>query len=269
MGCDIHTMAEVLVTPTKWDREKGEHVPQPPKWRGVKKEIFPNPYFWEWKEVYPFGKYSSNIPFAREPYKGRNYELFSVLANVRNDNPEYNIFDRMMRYEMRDSLLPIALPRGVPDDASKEWRKYVSAWGADLHSTSYFTLTELLQAVEDGAFTQTFENGGYVSVDAYRALKKDGTKPTNWAGWASDGISEAQYQAMSAEDQLAFKGWVATRWPDTTGASMSAFVEGTIPELLKLAPFIGKSDREAFHQGQPDTRPRDTDKVRLVFGFDN
>lgn len=59
---------------------------------------------------------------------GRNYVLFSVLANVRNYN----------------DLIPIAAPRGLPEDSgfSAETEQIGSVWMGD-HSYTWFTLDEL------------------------------------------------------------------------------------------------------------------------------
>lgn len=58
----------------------------------------------------------------------RNYHLFSILADVRN----YGY------------VQPTCQPRGVPDDLSKELFVELMGWGEDAHSTSYFTLNELI-----------------------------------------------------------------------------------------------------------------------------
>jgi hypothetical protein len=60
-------------------------------------------------------------------YQGRNYELFGVLAGVRDN-----------------SMNPIDEPRGIPDDISNETRKEYELWGRDAHTPTYFTLNELL-----------------------------------------------------------------------------------------------------------------------------
>ena len=69
----------------------------------------------------------SNYPSCL--YRGRNYHLFSILADVRS-------------YGEGDA---IAEPRGVPDDASYAYLYIVEQWKGDGHSHSYFTLTELLE----------------------------------------------------------------------------------------------------------------------------
>jgi hypothetical protein len=64
---------------------------------------------------------------SNEIYSGRNYYLFSILANVRSGGS-----------------IPISNPRGVPKDASYAYRMELKKYEGDAHSKSYFTLTELL-----------------------------------------------------------------------------------------------------------------------------
>lgn len=62
----------------------------------------------------------------RAYYSGRNYELFSVLANVRGDgDPAFT--------EERD----------VPDDMSAALDAEYQGWGPDAHSATWYTLPEL------------------------------------------------------------------------------------------------------------------------------
>jgi hypothetical protein len=60
----------------------------------------------------------------------RNYILFAKLAGVRNYN----------------DYIPLSEPRGVPKDASKEWKKLLKDWGQDIHSESYYLFSELVYA---------------------------------------------------------------------------------------------------------------------------
>lgn len=78
-----------------------------------------------------------------EVYDGRNYDLFSLLANVRN----------------RGYIKPICEPRGLPDDCCAEIKEEFSGWGDDGHSTSWFTLKELIEA-----FEQNKESGGLEEI---------------------------------------------------------------------------------------------------------
>lgn len=59
----------------------------------------------------------------------RHYDLFAVLAGVRNYG---------------DRQLPISSPRGLPPDVSSLIQKASDRWDSDGHSHSYLTLRELL-----------------------------------------------------------------------------------------------------------------------------
>lgn len=57
----------------------------------------------------------------------RDYEMFAVLAGVRNS---YN-------------LIPISEPKGKPKDSCSEFDAWLEHWNGDAHSTSWLTLNEL------------------------------------------------------------------------------------------------------------------------------
>jgi hypothetical protein len=63
-----------------------------------------------------------------EIYDGRSYSLFTILADVRNYN---------------GVMKPISKPRGIPEDASEEYKKLCESWVVDGHSHSYLTLQEM------------------------------------------------------------------------------------------------------------------------------
>jgi len=63
-----------------------------------------------------------------EIYDGRSYSLFTILADVRNYN---------------GVMTPISKPRGIPEDASEEYKNLCESWGVDGHSHSYLTLKEM------------------------------------------------------------------------------------------------------------------------------
>ena len=69
MGCDIHIFAEIK------DSEG---------WKKVGK-VFENPYYDpDRPNKIDDDGYEWNAPLIDEPYSGRNYDLFGILANVRN-----------------------------------------------------------------------------------------------------------------------------------------------------------------------------------------
>lgn len=77
-----------------------------------------------------FPEYSKNpIQISSHFYRGRNYHLFGVLADVRFDCPK-----------------PIAAGRGLPDNLSEEVKNEYKSWGGDAHSCTWASLTELVNA---------------------------------------------------------------------------------------------------------------------------
>lgn len=256
MGCDIHTRAEVLTPRRKYDSAQQKAVDLDPIWKMVKDQVFDDPYFSPNQQISRY-----NMPHTNEPYNGRNYQLFAKLADVRNGSGFAGV-------ETHRPIEPIAEPRGVPEDASKGWRKYVDGWGSDLHSASYFTLTELLAVDWHG----TIEIIGDLTEAQYLALRHDDKKPQSWVHRifpGDDVVSDEDYEAGKRGPASGFM--VRTRWEDDVYDSFAIFVENTIPALERLAPFIGEHpgyDAIRANNGV-DPRPRNTDAVRLVFGFDN
>ena len=288
MGCDIHTMAEYetdLYIPNPAEGES--HWAPSGKWKAIKAQVFEYPYF---RENEPISRF--NERFTSAPYKGRNYELFSVLADVRNTRSFFNIFDPSLIHQERDSLLPIAQPRGIPEDASKAWKRECKAWGQDFHSHSWFTLTELIEARDGGAFEQTVVQRGWVGLRQYLRLKNEGIEPDSWSGGVGGGgietLSEEQWDALSEDekqrridaedpDQGYFsKTYVAAKWSRNVKESLSYFVDTTIEALRVNAPrsvavegYREFDDDGNFVRWVPPGWEYDTDRIRLVFAFDN
>lgn len=84
-----------------------------------------------------------------DPEIDRNYELFSVLANVRN----------------YDSVPFISDPRGIPNDVCREFLCWYEWLDEDAHSASWVTLKEL----KDFDISQEY-------YDSRLILEKDGEK---------------------------------------------------------------------------------------------
>lgn len=104
MGCDIHARVEVYNRETQ-----------------------------KWEKIYMYipDKYTPGRLREVEPYNGRDYTMFGVLAGV--------------RYMVE----PIAQPRGIPQNASYGVRV---DWESDsewCHTPSWLTLAELQLAVKD------------------------------------------------------------------------------------------------------------------------
>ena len=71
-----------------------------------------------------------SYPFTREPYIGRNYNLFGALGNVRN----------------YDTEKAVAWERGLPDDVSDDICSLSDDWGVDSHSHNHLYLDELIDS---------------------------------------------------------------------------------------------------------------------------
>ena len=130
------------------------------KWKVNPLPVFKAGYHWE-------------KPKKRtNPPDDRDYGWFAVLADVRNDRKE--------RLDCIDK------PKGIADDATKEWVKMANDMEGDMHSHSYFTLDELLAFDWDGkviscsAFVTPAEkvmlNGANKRTKEWRGLQADAFK---------------------------------------------------------------------------------------------
>lgn len=105
MGCDIHLYIEKKINDGVWV-----------------------PCHWESKYRNNDGDYDYNKLWEDPLCVGRNYDLFAILANVRN----YGFSD------------PIDYPRGLPKDVSKYVNNKSKKYGIDGHSHSYYLLSEIM-----------------------------------------------------------------------------------------------------------------------------
>jgi len=230
MGCDIHIRAEV--------RKDG-------KWNLVAEPKFENPFYDPETEA-KYGKDDSSGYWKKmcvDPYRGRNYDLFAFLANVRNDG----------------LITPLSEPRGVPKDISDDGRAFMGDDGesVDGHSHSYFTLKELLEVDWNQKIGQT----GWITIKQYKELKA-GKLPDSWSGGVfGHGIRHLKPDEADAhikagtEQEGDDKNWQAPRdyvsatWHNTLKDVCGYFHNNTLPMLKDL--------------GYP---PED---IRIIFFFDN
>jgi hypothetical protein len=151
MGCDIHIWAERNTgKQNEYGEPVWEHVPSARWYQSAqyveeqRRRAGPN------FDPTGFGGTASPLP-CFDP--GRNYTLFSVLANVRNDGSRLPILiDKMHREgtqpEVKTDRYGYASfdhvsVRGVPGDASDFFKARVYDFGGDGHSHSWLTLREL------------------------------------------------------------------------------------------------------------------------------
>lgn len=232
MGCDIHLFVEV--------RKNG-------KWTSANK----------WTNKYGRMSVACEDCF----YNGRNYDLFAILANVRNGRG-------FAGCDTGDGFVPIAEPKGLPDDVTKEVADESSFWGSNGHSHSHFTVKELL----DYDWTQVANHRGIVTPEEFRSWSRykrgEGKGPELWCGGV--GGRDTQILSMAEMDELIKKieaesngdknlyknlwdhhmedKWARIQWSEPYYDSVRNFLSQTIFKLLRL--------------GKPED-------VRIVFWFDN
>lgn len=227
MGCDIHFNVERYnARLRKWIYVKG---PTRPCWVCDSK---PNPACW----------HCGGTGKAREEfYEGRNYNLFAMLADVRND----------------ETIKPLSSPRDLPDDVSREVKRKSDKWGEDGHSHSWFLLSELL---DDSYWDREVNHTGLVELFAYETWKVRGAMwPEEWCkGTSGKIIEEDEAKKLLADRATSAAGrldppqrmtHVRCTWKTTYRESVKHFVDETLPELRKLA--------------------KDPKHIRVVFWFDN
>ena len=179
-------------------------------------------------------------------YNGRNYDLFSILADVRNG---FGFAGAMTG----EGFKSICYPKGVPSDASEEYKAEVEDWGDDAHSHSYHTLKQLT----DYDWGQITIHHGCVPLDEYKACKENNRSPERWC--TSVGGGSVQVISSESADALLAGEWIAeedktyyvkTKW-STLYKDTSEFYEKCIPLLEELSEDGTGED------------------VRIVFFFDN
>lgn len=183
MGCDIHSTLEV--------RENGI-------WKFVR------------------GSGSVDAPYGDEPIKDRSYRTFAILAGVRKGYGFAGV-------DTGDEFRPISEPKGVPDDASKEYLAHVELWNGDGHSHSFLTLAEILAF----DFTRTVEQRGTLTFEEYekwsRYGRQYGEQPDSWSGSVSGAsVQHLPESEMDAEVEAFRNELRDVKWADQADARKAA-----------------------------------------------
>ena len=214
MGTDIYMMAE--------RRIKG-------KWYTITDKVFLG-----------YGNSLTNCP-----YPFRNYNLFAILANVRNGEGFAGCFTGERFNPIEDS------PKGLPKDINPHTLDGLCKG----YGTTWFTLKEL----KDYDWTQKNKTFGFLSEKEYANSIAQGKYPASWCGWIQgDGIkivSEAYMKKLIKGTVKHKKGidyWCECWFPAKTYAQAAGtFYTNTMPILESLIP-EGGSDED----------------IRIVFNFD-
>jgi len=233
MGCDIHVKCEV--------KENGV-------WKLNPVRIFENEYFDNYREEREKG---GKIPdyaqeeFLTNPPRHRNYDWFSILADVRNGRG-------FAGCKTGEGFEVIAEPRGIPEDATEEWKKECEDWYGDFHSHSWLTPEDF----DKFDWSQKSIKTGIIPIEEYRELRGTNKMPPN--GW-SGGISGPDIVIISQEQADGILGgslgeegvmyYVEYYWSVLYSNWFNHCITDTVEPLKKL--------KEQFEE------------VRIVFAFDN
>lgn len=150
MGCDIHFFVERRVD-GKW----------------LTADV--------WENEYDDGL---SVPYTKSFYHDRNYDLFAMLADVRNGRGFAGV-------KTGEGFVPIHEQRGIPEDGCKEYRDAAEGSGVDCHSHSWCTVAELLSY----DWTQVTTKQGIVGLSDLARWKMNGA-PQSWSGGVWGGSIE-------------------------------------------------------------------------------
>jgi hypothetical protein len=259
VGCDIHLYVEVR------DGGRWRHVPVADNYRDAAGDLDYEQY--------------ANDPL----YVGRNYALFAILAGVRNGRGVVDGADTGNRY------VPIADPRGLPEDLTPEVRAEANDWRGDAHGHSWHSLAHLLEY----DWWQRATRRGVVGPKEYAALQATG-RPSGWsAGVSGRGVrivSNAEMEQFLAAGETdpadrTRSTYTQLEWDEQYTVSAGNVLAETIPALLNLiVPEGSRYDPnlflKAFQAGDRtmiyglrdwlmDRGLPSPDDVRVVFFFDN
>ncbi len=279
MGCDIHLWVERRQT---YENEKGvrewERVFPPASARKIPWRIERKENTWEDLDAY------SIINYATRWYDDRNYDLFGMLANVRNGSGFAGI-------PMGDGFVPICEPKGWPKDLSRELKHILKTdcphhvegdvFPGD-HSASWLSLTEL------NAYDwqrQVTRKCGVIPFEQFVERVQNGITngPETYCGdtWGNNCVTIEEAEAIermnggglaiAAETKLSVRVW----WTTTYADAARAFYTRTLPALNTLIapPWTSKQTSGGF--GGPMKESTFTyaavtpDDIRIVFNFDS
>lgn len=249
MGTDIHLTVEAKIHNEDW--------------RPLKRTLtVPNDLFSESATTYDLGWGD-----------GRNYNVFGMLANVRNGTGFAGV-------DMGDGFEPISMPRGFPENSRNYDERESSEYG---HDHSWLSLRELLDLEGKGYWEKTTVHRGVLMRDELEQAKNDGIvksidgqrvtltrAPRSWAGDISGPDPKDIFRISWESTYRESAGWL----PRTIQAMREVADTWHISKML-VAPADIKDNREfpvVLEYGEKPRRPHHVDvadRIRMVFWFDS
>lgn len=247
MGTDIHARVQHPKTYTSLDFFTGKETTEtywatihPPQW-------WPRDE-WDAKQIAEYeAAYAKTgsvhdlqmlVYYRSQWITGRNYNLFAILANVRNGYGFAGV-------ETGETWPSIAPGRGLPEGVDPEESDYPSLGD---HSFTWVTVAELLAFDWHGV---TQRHVGIVPLSDYRP----GVRPSNWCGGIYGRnilvVEESEVDGLTVPvgTEVHVRQW----WRWTAAEACGDFVTVTIPAFARLCEELGQSPEQ----------------VRLVIGFDS
>lgn len=187
-------------------------------------------------------------PYAPE-YGSRNYDVFGMLANVRNG---WGIAGIITGFEFN----VIALPRGIPQDVSPKVQEENEQWNDNgySHGHSFLTLKELIEY----DWEQVTKRHGVVNSREYMDAKENKGEPKRWCvGVAGRKVKLVSNKKMDkvilAGDNNLANYYTVVKWEELYKDRADSFYSVFLPELKEFAKSSNLSEED----------------VRIVFWFDN
>lgn len=223
--------------------------------------------------------HGSHVSYTDAFYSDRNYDLFAILADVRNGRGFAGV-------KTGDGFVPIAAPRGLPIDMSPELAAFM-AQGIE-HTPSWLTVAELMSY----DWTQTTTKTGVVDLSELARWKLDGS-PNSWSGAIHGGghvtIDATPKLIARIDDILAntqilghdkklrtVNWWDLFHQNDDAMAAVNAKLCENVPGAQRLGFQVswGVAYYESAQQFLGCTLPRlwrlgTPENVRIVFYFDS
>lgn len=216
-------------------------------------------------------------------YDGRNYNLFSMLADVRNGHGFAGV-------PTGGGFVPISMPRGLPDDVKKgiydeEVEDYVDGFYYGDHSFSHLSLKELL----DYDWTQVSRLCGVIPLPYFVLREKEGITgcPVTWSGDIS-GRGIATLEASEARELLDKDILTVNdeelentrKWVENTEKTKSFLSEeGLFDSRRQIKYYVRAWWARTYEECAGDFYTRvipalkeldpNPENVRIVFGFDS
>jgi hypothetical protein len=155
MGCDCHFYVERWTSSNNYEGPRDLSGDRDQKLNEILEDV-PSKFRWVSADKWEKEDDSWTVGWNDHYYVGRNYYIFSILADVRNDS----------------GVEPINYPKGIPDDASSGYLYMCDQWDSDAHSHSYFTLEELLNV--DWSEYESDRIGGFMeTLEKMKEIDKD------------------------------------------------------------------------------------------------